>query len=223
MIPARDPRTLEQAGYYFILFPNPAYARTYQSHVVHLHRVARTHTPTSIESPLPVQPGVVVEGENGYALLQDYALCSPSQRLQLKLMYPAYKPSTKALLQGRGYPQLVDGEDKTGRSVLFRVDGQQITTPVVRSTIAADGRQKGLAWNFSIEKLNTAQCSLEDYGSSEYGTSAELRPQRHIAPRWILSFEDENEARRFIRTWHQTTFPLARGDGPRLVHAEFLW
>lgn len=223
MIPARDPRTLEQAGYYFILFPNPAYARTYQSHVLHLHRVARTHTPTSIESPLPLQPGVIVEGEDAYALLQDYALCSPSQRLQLRLMYPSYTPGTKAVLQGQGYPQLVDGEDKTGRSVLFRVDGQQVTTPVIRTTIAADGRQRGLAWNFAIEKLDTSQVGPEDHASSEHDGSAELRPQRHVAPRWILSFEDENEARRFIRNWHRRIFHLARGNGHRLVHAEFLW
>lgn len=165
----------------------------------------------------------MVEGEDAYALLQDYTLCPPSQKLQLKLMYPSYTPGTTAVLQGRGYPQLVDGEDKIGRSVLFKVDGQQVTTTMIRNTIAADGRQRGLAWNVSIEKLDTSSVEVEDHASSDYDESAELRPQRHVPPRWILTFEDENEARRLIRIWHRKPFPLARGDGPRLVHAELLW
>lgn len=226
MIPARDPRTLEQAAYYFILFPNSAYARTYQNHVVHLHRVARTHTPTSIESPLPIQPGAIVEGEDAYALLQDYALCPPSQRLQLRLMYPSYTSGTKAILLERGYPQLLKGENKTGRSLLFGVDGQHLTTTMIRNAIAADGRQKGLAWNISVEKLdnsNSAGGGGEDLVSSEYDGGAELVSQQIIPPRWILVFKDENEARRFMRDWHRRPFSLTHGSGSKLVHLDFLW
>lgn len=226
MIPARDPNTLDQLSKYFILFPNPAYARTYQNHVIHLHRVARTHTPTSVESPLPIQPGVILEGEDVYTLLQDYALCPPSQRLQLRLMYPSYTSSMK--LQERGYSQLLEGDDGTGRSVLFMVVGQQVTTHMVRNTIAADGRQRGLAWNVSVEKLNTSHSAQDkspesDNNDSDGSAGAELEPQRYVAPRWILVFKDENEARRFIRAWHRRPFPFRQGDGPRLVRAEFLW
>lgn len=119
--------------------PEPSLSSNVKIHVVHLHRIARTHTPTSIESPLPIQLGIVEEGEDPYALLQDYALCSPSQRLRLKVMYLSYTSGTKAVLPDRGCPQLMRGEDKTGRSLLFRIDGQHVTTAMIRNTIAADG------------------------------------------------------------------------------------
>ena len=221
----RDPQTLECAGYYFMLFPNPAYARAYQGHVLQLHRVAKTYTPTSIESPLPLESCMVIEGEDADAILQDYALCPPSQDIQLKLLYPQYNPSTKRLLDQRGYRQLVEENDKTGRFVLFVVEGQQLTTSVIRNTMAADGRERGLAWVMSIEKIENpttrpydGDCHrLEDNGSPE------LRTQRSNRLRWIMSFTDESQARSFIRAWHRRAFPATRGEGPSLVHAELMW
>lgn len=227
MIPARDPRTFEQIGHYFILFPNPAYARTYQSHVVHLHRIAKTHTPTSVESPLPLQPGVVIEGEDAYTVLQDYALCPPFQRMQLRLLYPSYSPGMKRLFNQRGYRQLVEQDDKSGRSVLFWVDGPHLTTYIIRNVVATDGRERGLAWNMTVEQLDTSAPAREEFEGSndvdEADESSELSFQHTNIKRWILSFADENETRRFIRAWHRRTFPQDRGDDRRLVHAEFLW
>jgi hypothetical protein len=227
VIPARDPKTFEQIGHYFILFPNPAYARTYQSHVVHLHRMARTHTPTSIESPLPLQPGVVIEGEDAYALLQDYALCPPTQRMQLKLMYPSYSPAISLLFSQRGYRQLVEQDDKSGKSVLFWVDGPYLTTHAVKNAIAIHGRERGLAWDITVEQLDTSVPAGEELENPKYfeeaDESSELTPQHTNIKRWILSFRDENEARGFIRSWHRRVFPQNRGEDLRLVHAEFLW
>lgn len=227
MIPARDPATLQQLEVYFILFPNPAYARTYQNHVLHLQRVARTYTPTSVESPLPVHRGTLLQGENIRGLLQDYALCPPSQRLFLKILGLPYSAAMKTLLERRGYPQLVDGEDKSGRSVLFWVDGSlQLATQTVRNTISADGRTRGMAWNVSVEKVDTPQATMdqvEELEDTEDDGSAELRVDRRAPTRWILAFADEAEARRFIRAWHRTHISFPRGEGPRLVHTEFLW
>ena len=219
--------TLDPLGQYYILFPNPAYARTYQNHVLHLQRIARTHTPTSVESPLPIQKGVIIEGEDVHALLRDYALCPPSQKMQLKLMFPYYKNSTRTMLQQRGYPQIVQDDDRTGRAVLFWVDGQQPATPVVKNTIGANGRERGLAWSVSVEKLDTSKAMFEgpqdDEGSQQDNEDFELRYGRHAPARWILSFADKTEARRFVRAWHRTLFPSTRGGGAGLVHAELLW
>lgn len=222
----RDPITLEPAGRYFILFPNPAYARTYQNHVVRLHRIARTHTPTSIESPLPLQPGVVIEGEDAYKLLQDYSLCPPSQRIQLKLLFPSYSASIKQVLDQRGYRPLFGETNKTGRSVLFSVEGQHLPTSVIKNTVAADGRDRGLAWNVSIDKLDTSAAAADGFEhstSTETAEFAELGARHHAPFRWVMSFSNENEARRFIRAWHRRPFPSARGDNPALVQAEFIW
>ncbi len=208
-----------------MLFPNPAYARAYQGRVLHLHRVAKTYTPTSIESPLPLESGTVIGGEDAHAILQDYALCPPSQDIQLKLLYPQCDPSTKRLLDQRGYRQLVGANDKRGRSVLFRVEGQQLTTSVIRDTMAADGRERGLPWGMSIEKVdNSAAMTVDgDCHGLEYDRTPEMRPQSSTPLRYILSFADENHARSFIRAWHRRPFPAARGEGPSLVHAELMW
>ncbi|KAF6221738.1 hypothetical protein HO133_001706 [Letharia lupina] len=226
IIPVRDPTTLESAGRYFILFPNPAYARTYQNHVIRLHRIAKTHTPTSVESPLPLQPGVVIEGEDAYTLLQDYSLCPPSQRIQLRLLFPSYSARIKQVLDQRGYRPLLGETNKTGRSVLFSVDGQQLPTSVIRNTVAADGRDRGLAWDISIDRLDTSRSAADGFEgstSTETDEYAELGARRHTPARWVMSFPNENEARRFIRAWHRRPFPLARADDPALVQAEFIW
>ena len=221
----RDPETLECAGFYFMLFPNPAYARAYQGHVLHLHRVAKAYTPISIDSPLPLESGTVIAGKDAHAMLQDYALCPPSQNIQLKILYPQGDPSTKRLLDQGGYRQLVGGDDKRGRSVLFAVEGQVLTTSVIRHIMAADGRERGLAWDMSIEKVdNSAAKTLDgDRHGLQYDRTPELRPERSAALRFILSFADEDHARSFIRAWHRRPFPGAQGEGPGLVHTELMW
>ena len=226
VIPVRDRITLEPAGGYLILFPNPAYARTYQGHVLRLHWIAQTHTPTSIESPLPLQPGVVIEGEDAYTLLQDYSLCPPSQRIRLKLLNPSYSASIKQVLDQRGYRPLLGETLKTGRSVLFSVDRQRWPTSVIRDAVAADGRDRGLAWDISIDKLDTSSTAadgFDDSSGSEIGQLTDLGARRHALSRWMISFSTENEARRFIRVWHRRSFPSAQGDDPALVQAEFIW
>ena len=222
----RDPTTLEPAGRYFILFPNPAYARTYQNHVISLHQIAKTHTPTSIESPMPLQPGVIIEGEDAYTLLHDYSLCPPSQRIRLRLLFPLYSAGIKQVLDQRGYRPLLGETNKPGRSVLFSVDGQRLPTSVIRDTVAANGRDRGLAWDVSIDRLDTSRVAADGFENST-GTKTdglpELGARRHAQFRWVMSFSDEHEARRFIRVWHRRPFPSTRGSEPAMVQAEFLW
>ena len=222
----RDPITLEPAGRYFILFPNPAYARTYQNHVIRLHQFAKTHTPTSIESPLPLQPGVVIEGEDAYTMLQDYSLCPPSQRIQLRILFPSCSVGMKQMLDRRGYLPLSDWTNKAGRSVLFSVDGQRLPTSMIRDTVAADGRDRGLAWDISIDRLDAPTCVTHGFEApmiTETDEFAGLSARHNIQSRWVISFSSENEARRFVRAWHRRPFPSTQGDEPAIVEAQFIW
>ena len=167
-----------------------------------------------------------MEGEDAHALLQNYTLCPPAQRLDLKLLSPFYSGKTKAVLQERGYRQLVEGDRKSGRSVLFWVDGQSLTATIIRNIVAADGRDRGLAWNMVVEKVEPPKANFDEdieAENSDYEEGAEWDSVRHTPSRWLLSFADENEARAFIRAWHRKPFPGARGEGLKLVRAEFLW
>lgn len=233
MIPARDRSTLQPSGHYFLLFPNPAYARAYQSHVVALHRISRTYTPTSVESPMSPPEGVVLEGKDVYAMIQNYSLCPPSQQISLKVIFPPYSSSMKRLLDQRGYPQTAKSENQTCNSVLFWTDGLQLTLHEVHKMIRQDGRYRGLTWNLksgnkSIEKVRNSSPDIEESGKSHLFQDTESLQQRPSYPRYIITFVNENEARRFVRGWHRKPFPIyaekfSLGESSPLIHAEILW
>ena len=69
-----------------------------------------------------------------------------------------------------------------------------------------------------------------EYETGEQQGSRELEAGEYQHARWLISFEDENEARRFVRTWHQRPWPGIVGsdisweyeDSTPLVQAEFL-
>lgn len=181
---------------------------------------------------------MTIEGEDVYALLQDYALCPPSQKISLKVLFSPYSPAVKKMIDQRGYAQLVSPEEKGGRSVLFWVNGHQPQTNLVRNVIAQDGRDRGMEWALlngrkSIEKVDVPTIpgdveDLEDSSLEEVEGGNEPVNGRRPYPRWVITFEDENEARRFVRAWHRRLFSVSRDpslqdEPPPLVHAEFLW
>ena len=212
MIPARDQTTLQQSGYYFLLFPNPAYARAYQSRVRSLHRMARAYTSASIE--WPVLPPSSVDSD----ALQIYALFAPSQRVSLKTLLPPYKSQMNRLLEQRGYPQLVYKDGTMKKAVLFWIDGYQPSLYALQHAISRDGRARGLAWALA-EVESPIEKVLEYVEDSQSPDSA--------SPRWLISFQDENEARRFVRLWHHRPFPLKYQHmgwaDPPLMSVEFVW
>ncbi|MCJ1261358.1 hypothetical protein MMC22_001222 [Lobaria immixta] len=233
VIPARDLSTLQQLGYYFLIFPNPAYARAYQARAVSLHRIARAHTPTSIESPITPPQSMLLEGEDVYNILQKYALCPPSQKISLRVLFPPYSPDVKRLLSQRGYSQIIRPDDKAGRAVLLWVYGYQPHSVLIREMINRDGQDRGLAWALangekSIEKVEGPLFPMEEPEGLGYEEDADSDRTRSVYPRWIISFTDENEARRFTRSWHRRPFPLrgervAVGEPHPLVYAEVIW
>ncbi|KAL9113185.1 MAG: hypothetical protein Q9187_007654, partial [Circinaria calcarea] len=203
VIPARDPETLQPQGHYFLVFPNPAYARTYQNHVLHLHDLASTHTPSSLESPMAPPPGMLVQGEDVYTLLQDYALCPPSQRISLRVLQPPYLHGVRKTLQDRGYTALVSPENRSGRSVLFWINGHQPTTFSVKTVLAKDGQERGLQWGplngkGSIDLLDAPAGKPENPKGQNPAADedAEVKSKKHRFSRWVIAFEDEMEARR---------------------------
>ncbi|KAI4140935.1 MAG: hypothetical protein L6R39_005595 [Caloplaca ligustica] len=229
VIPGRDPSTFQQRNHYFLLFPNPACARMYQKHVTKLHILARSHTPASLGSRLPPTEGTIIGGQDAHTFLQDYALYPPSQRITTTSMATPFSNTVKPLIEHQGHPQLTAPTDRTGRSVLFWVDACSPSTRAIRSFIDHDSRDRGLPWAIeggsgSIERLDLSQASSEDPESTE---QVDSEVKRRSAARWIVSFVDENEARRFVRAWRRRPFPSsgesAGGEDTPLVNAEFLW
>lgn len=194
-----------------------------------LHKLAQRHTPISLQSPLPPTAGTIVEGEDAQSFLQDYALCPPSQRISITSMFAPFGNAVKPLIEHQGYPQLTVPNNKGGRAVLLWIDGHAPTTRAIKAAIDQDGRDRALPWataggSSSFEKLNLPTASPEDMGGSE---AVEPENKGRSSARWIVTFVDENEARRFVRAWHKRPFHLSgdavRGADAALVNTEFLW
>ena len=179
-------------------------------------------------------PGMLIGGEDVYNLLQDYTLFPASQRLSLRLLQPPYTQGIRSILQDNGYSQIVSPVDKSGRSVLFWVNGRLPSTFLIKDMLAKDGTNRSLHWGplrgkGSIELLESQHKSTEDARYPQFTDEAEPEPRKPTFSRWIIAFEDENEAWRFVRTWHQLPFPFPAtqkflyGEPPSLIHAEILW
>ncbi|MCJ1281212.1 hypothetical protein MMC26_000530 [Xylographa opegraphella] len=248
VIPSRNMSNLSPTSNYYLLFSNPAYARAYQNQVIHLHQLAQTYTPTSLEFPMPPPPGMLeTNGQDVYTLLQDFTISPPSVRMSLRVMVPPYHASLQRLLENEGYLQIVQPGNKAGRAVLFWVEGHQPSALSLRTMLSKDGGDRGLQWgplrgHGEIEVLHVNA----DYSGGEMGRNdmtdpgdgyspsesrdTELKPKRHGHQRWIISFEDEAEARRFVRVWHRRPYPVplqeerpSPGEPEPLVHAEYMW
>ena len=252
VIPARHIETLELLNHYYLLFPNHAHARAYQDHILRLHRLAQSYNPASLDFVKSTGSKILDDSNQDIdALLQDFALSPPSVRLTLRKLEKPYKSSITPILRSFGYKHLGEPENKTGRAVLFWVDGYQPSTFSIKTMLAKDGQDRGLQWgplrgdgtinvlnidktvneidNDEEESVTIGQPGRADRRARRDGHD-ELTPKRRTIQRWVISFEDEAEARRFVRVWHRKSysFPLETespsiGDPDPLVHAEFMW
>ena len=175
-------------------------------------------------------PGMLIDGEDVYSVLQNYSLCPPSQKISLKVVFPPYSMGMKHLLELRGYPQIMGPEDKSYKSVLFWVNDFQLTVQDIKDMLYRDQRSRGLSWALvnsykPIEKVDSARS--REWDEAEFGATepAETTQFRGLYPKYLINFADEDEARRFTRAWHRRPFYLQQDDRepPPLVHAEVVW
>ena len=160
-------------------------------------------------------------------MLQDFTLCPPSHRLKLLYVYDFLSPGMRSLLDRGGYLRPSDGTSRVGRAVLFWVDGYSPTSREINAVIASDGRDRGMAWDVSISKLDgsneLAELPHDHYLESAMEGYETNLLRRSSSQRWILTFVDESEARRFARAWHRRHLASPQHHESRTVHAEVLW
>ena len=183
---------------------------------------------------------MVLKGEEVYKLLQDYALCPPSQQIHILGLFPPLSDRLQRILRHKGYPELTEPHDKTGRAVRFWVEGFLPTLKQIQQFIVQDGRHRGMSWALmngmdSIQQIDPDGSRAHEEEADEHeGVESEdpgIRGyNRRTKRRWIIAFEDENEARRFVRRWHLRPFSAFddkehehKGDHAPLVHAEYMW
>lgn len=204
-----------------------------------LHRISQIHTPSSITSPLPPPPGYLKDGEDLHALMQSFTLIPSSQHhVSIRMLKKPFRPAMQRMIAAGGYPTIVARQSKSEGLVLLSLDKGHVGIYDLRAAIGRDGKERNLQWSLlpgkdDIVKLDGGKAVAED---GEVGTELEVlqdveekQRKRWQPPRFILSFKDSHEARRFVRAWHRRHFPLAVGpqnpgdDGPPIVIAELLW
>ncbi|PQE24271.1 hypothetical protein CJF31_00002507 [Rutstroemia sp. NJR-2017a BVV2] len=227
IIPGRDPQTLTPLGHYFILFTSYAAARAYFDQIIRLHTLARTH-PVSKAAIVPPPPGYLKPGEDVESLVRGFSLVPAYSRLSLRQLNKPYQPAILKLLSNGG-PTII-ARQKSGAEdmVLFSLEGGPALTELdVLKLLEDDGRRRNLLWRLAKEGKVV---KLKDKNENNELGSDGTRPLRllNVMSRYVVSFADRYEARRFVREWHRRPCPLQKeyklGDEPPpIVSAKIMW
>jgi len=243
VIPARDRNTLEKLGYYFILCSTHAAARAFLDRTKAFHRLAKAQRIME-DSGVPIPPGYLRDGEDPVKLLEGFSLVPENGYVSMRVVLPPYNPTVIQLLKEGGPAARITKESKAGEMVVFSVDMGHINQYDLEEALKDDGRRRNLHWKLGREEAgNIVKLTYDDHNDYSEESSAEpeektrgtreervarMKDEQRRPSRYVISFTDRNEARRFVREWHRRPFPVRRkrnpGDEPiPIVNAEILW
>lgn len=186
------------------------------------------------EARFPLPPGYLKEGEDLEKLIKGFSLIPGFVKLSLRMLSRPYSPRVERLIQEGGPAAIAGREAESDHMVLFTTDRAHITHADVRDLLRQDGKRRNLRWNVA-SSLQESIIRLQNNDGNEliqhpnksrvFGT----RPRTFNGPeRFIISFKDSHEARRFVREWHCRPLSMqqtrrAEDEPPPIVNAEILW
>jgi len=191
-------------------------------------------SPRDPTGPMPLAPKLGAEpGGKGDtdANLRAFTLVPPSAVLNLKLRLPADQSEQaaggrtdhgKASDNGGGIWAGARDADRKGdhHKVLVWLDGTHLTKEELLEAIDDDGRDRNLDWRFQD---GTRSVSPVTFAESRRSPEEGLENGRSRFGRFILSFAEPVEARRFARSWHKRPLSLIDRDREAVVNATALW
>jgi len=166
VIPGRNIATLERQNYYYILFSSSLSAFTYQTRATKISRLVQSKTPKSAGSARAPGPGILVDGEDLYDLMQSYTLTPPSQQISLRQLAPPLSPIAEQIASYHGYADLVERPDKSPVEVLLRFEGVNPGLTLLNSIIKRAEYTRGIPWTGEV---------LESYTLTKWEHSGEVR------------------------------------------------
>ncbi|TVY17209.1 hypothetical protein LARI1_G003669 [Lachnellula arida] len=235
IIPGRENHTLRPLGHYFILFCNNVAAKAYLDNIYRLWRLAKQRSgwESSGIAGVPLPPGMLRDGEDIQKLVKSFTLVPPYSRLFLRMLSKPYKPGTLRLLDEGGPGAIAARKSKAENMVLITSDIGVIGHHELLRAIREDGKRRNMHWKLALCEDPLVQLKddpvvdeLEETGGSSE-SKRRTRTLRRPA-RYVLSFKDRHEARRFVREWHKRSMPEKREpkpgeELPPIVNAEILW
>jgi hypothetical protein len=235
VIQHRDSNTLEPLGAYFIFFSSEPAARAYLDQIIHLHKLARVNSGSLQSATLPPPPGFLRPGEDLKTALRAFSLVPGHSKLSIRLATQPLKPVFMQMLNNGGPASMAKFQSLGEGMVIFSVDVGQIRAFELKNAIQQDGKQRNLHWELAENGISALASNQQDdvkeelLGDGDSEVEREATKKLFRTPsRYILSFKDRYEARRFVREWHRRPFPIEKeispGDEtPPVVNAEIMW
>jgi len=233
VIQGRDANTLEPQGHYFILFTHAAAATAYIQEAKRLHALARTTAGSLEASNLPPPPGLLRQNEELSKMLNSFSMVPGPVPLEIGPVAQPYTKAMVSMLTAGGHYFLSRLQSNGEGTVLFSVDVGLIGLAELEEAIYQDGLRRNIFW-----RLVDEEAIVPMYRKPENDTDVReamgAEPGAHTTyrrpARYILSFVDQQEARRFVRDWHKRPFPRGRSHrrtvgevAPPMVNTQIMW
>ncbi|TAQ87138.1 hypothetical protein B7494_g4522 [Chlorociboria aeruginascens] len=228
VIPGRDYQTLESSDYYFILFSSDAAAQAYLDQIHKLHTAAKVRAKGAVPIPLPVHN---FNKDNIDGILNGFSLVPAHEKVSMRMVYRPYRPGLSKILTEGGAPAITIRQNRGEETVLLSVEKGLISEFDLKEAIDLDSRKRNLLWKVveheGIVKFDEFK-GFKDRRPSDIEESLDERFKAPTMSRFIISFKDRDEARRFVRDWHRRPLPMkwTRNSGdesPPMVNARFIW
>lgn len=180
----------------------------------------------SAVSTLPLPPGFLREGEDVHEVIKGFTLVPAALDVaSIKLVDEPYKPAMLRLMDDGGPAELKANKTKAEDKVLFSLDWGQVTEHELKMVLGEDGRSRNLQWQLAGGTSEVLDLNSNEKNSRRAAAIISSRPARYL-----ISFKDRQEARRFIREWHSRPFPLfdkagkhSAERGAPIVNAQIVW
>jgi hypothetical protein len=179
-------------------------------------------------SAFEIRPDALKHGEDVQSLIRGFTLVPAHSQLYLRLIDKPYRPAMSRLLEDGGPTAEVTRRSQAEDKVLFYPDFGNIAMYELRKALLEDGRRRNLHWgladgeNAVIPLRQAAAKGQEEDLESGITGRGYRRPERYV-----ISFKNRLEARRFAREWHRRPFPLSdrrsQAEEPPTINAEILW
>lgn len=233
VIPGRDKSTLKSLGHYFLIFSSDAAAKAYLDNIFRLWRLAKQkgRWGSSGVPGIPLPPGLLKPGEDMKKTIQGFTLVPAYNKLFLRMISKPFRPAIQKILDRGGPKAITTAKSKAEDMVLISSDVGTINPTDLIRAIKDDGKNRNLYWKLAPggDELVKLYDPLDDDIDQQAGDSS-VKKKRTLRPpsRYVLSFRDRHEARRFVREWHKRPMPQKRNQRPGeelppVVNAEILW
>lgn len=220
-------------------------------HVSSLHLAGRKYfNPLRSEGlgRIPVPPTLIGLPGNQIALRDGmtFTLTPSHQPLDLRAVQEPFSPPLRSLLEHGGY-EVLRRARRSEHEVLVNFEGSQPSLTAFKSAVNMDGKSRGgLHWAHLGRQKGFREINLPRHlakglvDSANSGTNDEEASDAELVRsynmekwaqrawrRFIMSFQDDAEAKRFVNAWHRrdiTALLNQEGSDERtIINVELIW